>query len=122
MGWRASEERCAPRARATWLSGMPRVNSKTWIGWRAAGEVEEGAFDFSAALGEVLLDDEEAGVRVGGEVLIAPEGAGGELGLSIGRSVVADFNCGFCGGRRLTFSPCVEKSALCWQEAVEAGE
>jgi hypothetical protein len=30
------------------------------------GEVEEGAFDFAAAFGEVLGDDEKVGLGVGG--------------------------------------------------------
>jgi hypothetical protein len=83
---------------------------------------QECAFNFTAASGRILGDDEDASLGIGSEPAAAPESAGGNFGLSITgfqkasrqhRVVVRDF---------LPRSPCVEEAALGGQNAVEAGE
>ncbi len=92
---------------------MPSENSKSGEAEAfRGGEVEEGALDFAAAFGEVLGDDEQVGAWVGGELLFAPEGAGGQLGLGVGGVVIADFAGRRAGGGFLPFSPGVEEAAL----------
>jgi hypothetical protein len=99
--------------------GFPQTDSKAsgaaeerGGGAQAVGEVEKGAFDFAAALGEILCDDKQICIWISGQVFFAPESAGGQLGLSVGGFIKADAVGGRACTGLLRFSPGVEEPAL----------
>jgi hypothetical protein len=84
--------------------------------------LEKGSFNLTAATGCVLRDNQQASVRVGGKLAIAPESAGAEFGMGICCFVKMDLVGGFFQSGLPPIAPGVEEGALDGEDAVKASE
>ena len=100
-----------------WVSGTPRENSKR--GTAPDAKAEKSAFDFAAAGGNVLGDDEQAGMWAGGDLMLAPLRAGVQFGLLVPRLVEEDVGGRFIACADLPASPRVEEISLDRQKTIK---
>ena len=121
----AQDERGAAREAHLAERNAERELKERVVRMRVAN-VEEGALDFTTACGQVVGNDEEGRVGVGGEQVFCPESAGSKLGLSVGSGVKAAIRSGRCLRvllrGLLRRPPGVKESALRGENTVKADE
>ena len=79
-----------------------------------ANETEKRALDLAAAFGHILCNNEQARVRIGGELVFAPERAGGKFGDGIGGLVEFDLRGGFARVKPACKRPRQRRVSVAW--------
>jgi hypothetical protein len=87
-----------------------------------APQPEKSAFNLAAPRAGGLRHDQQACIRVGGQLTPAPESAGRQFGPGVGGGVEVDVRGWVAESRFPRCAPGVEDAALHWEDAVKSGQ